>query len=145
MDRVLDAHPGSFTLPQEAAEDFVASTFVFLNQYTRLASLSNAGSGMVFNVTVKSHMVAHIALRAGDLSPRRAWCLSGERMMLLMRRVAQSSCKGIQATELGRKMLSKYIYGLHLVLTDSAEWLGEAVVDEVFRDTAAIESVELAI
>ena len=144
MDRVLDAYPGSVTLPEEAAEDFVASSFVFLHQYTRLASLYNAGGDMVFNVTVKSHMVAHIALRAGDLNPRRAWCFSGERMMLLMRRVAQSCCRGIEATELGRKMLSKYRYGLHLVLTDSAEW-SEAVVDEMFRDVAAYEVVAVEI
>ena len=111
----------------------------------RLASLYNVGSDVVFNVTVKSHMVAHIALRAGALNPRRAWCFSGERMMLLMRRVAQSCCRGIEATELGRKMLSKYIYGLHLVLTDSAEWLSEAVVDEVFRDVVAYDVVAVEV
>ena len=79
MDRVLDDHPGAVVLPNDASDDFIAVSFVFLNQYTRLATLYNTGGDMVFNVTVKSHMVAHIALRAGDLNPRRAWCFSGER------------------------------------------------------------------
>ena len=145
MDRVLDDHPGAVVLPNDASDDFIAVSFVFLNQYTRLATLYNTGGDMVFNVTVKSHMVAHIALRAGDLNPRRAWCFSGERMMLLMRRIAQSCCRGIAAPEFGGKMMSKYVFGLHLVLTDSAEWLSEAVVGEVFRDVAAHEVVAVEI
>ena len=32
--------------------------------------------------------------------------------------------------------MSKYVFGLHLVLTDSAEWMSEVVIEETLRDNA---------
>ena len=50
--------------------------------------------------------------------------------MLLMRRMAQSCRRGIAAPELGGKMLSKYVFGLNVVLADAAEWWTEAVIED---------------
>ena len=51
-----------------------------------------------------------------------------------MRRLAHSCCRGIAAEGLGEKMIEKYAYALHLVLTDCTQWATEAVLDELERD-----------
>ena len=55
MDRVLDDHPGAVVVPNDASDEFVAVSFVFLNQYTRLATLYNTGGDMVFNISQITH------------------------------------------------------------------------------------------
>lgn len=54
---------------------------------------------MLFDVTPRAHFVAHVAIRAADLNPRRSGCFSGERMILLMRRIAQSCTRAVQETD----------------------------------------------
>ena len=53
--------------------------------------------------------------------------------MLIMRRVAQPCCKGIHAKDLGSTMIEKYVFALHLMLTDANEWATEAMLDEIER------------
>ena len=107
MDRVIDDHPGNVVLPAHAARSFTAHGFNFLMKYTELSNWYNANGYMLFDFTVKAHMICHILLRAGDLNPRRSWCFSGERMMLIMRKVAQSCVRAIQPRDLSSNMLRK--------------------------------------
>ena len=125
IDRILDEHPTTFRLPPEASRSFIANGLLFLNKYTALAEAYNHAGEMVFNTTVKCHMLCHIVLRADDLNPRRSWCFSGERMMLIMRRLCQSCVRGIKMADLGQKALSKHRHGLYLTMVDAGEWMSE--------------------
>ena len=66
MDNILDDHPYSFVLPPAVAVEFTAAGFVFLNAFSSLAATYNAHGDMLFNLTPKAHMLAHICLRAGS-------------------------------------------------------------------------------
>ena len=94
MDKLLDDHHEDIRLPDVVAADLCTAGFVFLDQFTCLANSYNTMGNMLFNLTVKCHMLAHICLRCNQMNPRRAWCFSGERMMLLMRRIVQSCTRG---------------------------------------------------
>ena len=80
---------------------------------------------MLFDLTVKSHMMAHIALTAHEINPRRTWRFAGERMMFLVRRLGQSCSRGIKPHGTGRKLMTKYRCGLHLIFEDLCEWLAD--------------------
>ena len=71
IDRILDHYPDEFTLPPAAASEFQAAVFVYLNQVTSLANLINSAGRMVFNITVKTHCLAHFGCRVHCLNPRR--------------------------------------------------------------------------
>ena len=89
---------------------------------------------MLFNCTVKSHMVAHICLKSNILNPRKTWCFSGERMMLLMRRIVQSCARGTGPVEINWKVIEKYRQAMHLSLSDLLEWNDLAELWEEARD-----------
>ena len=125
MDRVLDDHPADIVLPPAAAREFRVSCFIFLTQYNLLASRYNIDGDMIFNITPKCHMVAHIGLTAHEINPRRTWCFSGERMMFLVRRLGQSCCRGIKPQDIGWKLLSKYRIGLNLIFSETSEWFDD--------------------
>ena len=71
IDRILDHYPDEFTLPPAAASEFQGAVFVYLNQVTSLANRFNSAGRMVFNITVKTHCLAHFGCRVHCLNPRR--------------------------------------------------------------------------
>ena len=141
MDQVLDENATCFRLPTCDAERFTAAAFVFLGQFSLLANRYTVDGNLIFDVTPKAHFLAHIALRCGSLNPRRSWCFSGERMMLLMRRLAQSCMRGLQPKDLGYKLLSKYRFGLPLCLQSEASWVSELALEEWLQEADALPSI----
>eukprot|EP00973_Karenia_brevis_P044299 6137511-Karenia_brevis.AAC.1 len=76
--------PENPRLPQEKQQEFEKALFVYLACQNHLASFYNSDEGgnlMMFNVTIKSHMLAHVALLSRNLNPRAAWCYMGEDLM----------------------------------------------------------------
>ena len=94
LDRILDEYSTEFMFPPDVALEFEAVAFVYLNHFSLLAERFNIDGDQLFDVTVKCHMLAHTAMRASELNPRRTWRYNGERFMLLMRRIVQASVRG---------------------------------------------------
>ena len=116
IDRILDDYPDAFTLPPREAERFQGAVFIYLKHLTSLASRFNSRGRMVFNITVKTHCLAHIGCRVHCLNPRRAWCFSGERFMLIQRKIVASCSRGTKLEEMNAKFLHRYRYALHSAL-----------------------------
>ena len=140
VDRIIDQYPGSIRLPREAAEELITHGFTYLNTCTLLANRYNVAGDMIFNVTVKAHFFAHILLRSRYLNPRRAWCFSGERFMLIMRKLTASCVRGITLKELSGKLLTKYRHGLSLALSENAEWVGLAELEAAMMESECIRN-----
>ena len=140
MDKILDDHPTHFVLPTDVADNFVTHAMLFLNQYTTLAEEYNKDGAMVFNLTVKAHLVCHIALRCHSLNPRRSWCFSGERMMLLVRKLGQSCVSGTRPWNVGDKILVKYRHALNFVLQEAGRWTSELELEEWHREAELLEA-----
>ena len=146
MDNIIDRHPDAIVLPTEASSELRGAAFVFLGQLNYLAQAYNEAGDMVFDITIKAHMLAHIALRSGDINPRRTWCFSGERMMLHVRRLGQSCARGIQPSQMGRKLLSKSRCGLVLLLKKQGHQMSEDEINALCRgDPDDLDSMEIDI
>ena len=140
MDRLLDSCHEDIRLPTGVANEFCAAGFVFLNHVSLLATAYNQGGDMLFNLTVKCHMLAHICLRCNLLNPRRAWCFGGERMMLLMRRIIQSCSRGTGMMGINEKLFDKYRQAMHSSRSDLVAFDAEAVVWEYDGDLGFLDS-----
>ena len=141
MDRILDEHPDTFVLPPNIARDFCGATYVFLNQFTFLANHYNRDGDMIFNLTVKSHMLAHVGLRCSSLNPRRSWCFSGERLMLIIRRIMQSCVRGTNVKDQNQKFMEKYRQALHLTFSGLDRYLDECDLANDAADEADADSL----
>lgn len=128
-EHILDEHAKAYRLPPDAAAEFEDVVFRFLACQSALrhhysAALPITERINIFNVTIKSHYVAHIALSAKFFNPRRAWCYSGEDMMKVVKLLAHSCVKGNSAIRASQKSMDKYAAFMHVML------LGD---DELFR------------
>ena len=138
MDNIIDRHPSAIALPTEASSDLRGAAFVFLGQLNYLTQAYSDAGVMV--------LLAHIALRSGDSNPRRTWCFAGERMMLHVRRLGQSCARSIQASQIGRKLLSKYRCGLLFLLKKQGHDMSEDEINALCEgDLGDLDSMEIDI
>ena len=129
MDQILDAYPQEAKLPEDASQAWAMAAFRFLSCFSELAKfyLANKVNGVyctLFNITIKCHYLAHIALRVRFLNPRKGWCYTGEDFMQQIKRVAAASCKGNKIYRVGNKIIEKYCWGMHFRLLNG---------DSIFR------------
>lgn len=119
MEEILDEHRYEAALPALAAQRFVDNAF-------RMAHLQHLiychfndepllrGS---FAITIKLHMVLHIALHSHEISPRLTWNFTGEDSMGILKTLGQNCSKGVQPQDVCTKMLSHWRYAMHQELT----------------------------
>ena len=117
LDQIMHEHVKDDVLPPDTAREWKTCVFAFLACQTKLARSFNNDGFKLFNVTVKSHALAHIGLDAQKLNPRRGWCYAGEHMMHNQRVLASSCCRGNTAHQASSKMTQKYRFGMHLQMT----------------------------
>ena len=70
----------------------------------------------MFHMTIKFHYLLHIADRSRFENPRMSWCYSGESLMMHIRDLVASSCRGLHDTLVANKVMKKYAQALSLEL-----------------------------
>lgn len=126
LDDILSDHPDQFVLPDEVADDFIASGFMHLSIFMQLRQHFQSEDYPLFQLTSKGHYIMHSCLLSKSLNPRCAWCYAGEDFMGKCRHLALSCSRGCQPWAVSNKMLGKYLIALHLTLTDPKAWLWRA-------------------
>jgi len=113
-DEILDDHKEDFRLPDTKAQEFETNIWVFLLMQNALGLHFSELGEMLFDITPKSHYLAHIALFAKHLNPRLGWCYAGEDFMHTIKVLGSSAAVGNTASMAGCKLMRKYVYGLTL-------------------------------
>ena len=67
---------------------------------------------MLFDITPKSHYLAHIGLFAKYLNPRLGWCYAGEDFMHTVRTLGARAAVGNAPAKCGAKLFDRYAAGL---------------------------------
>ena len=121
IDELLVDHADEDCWHKTVSNDFKQLVFGY---YTLMNSLLThfgqrpAGKSMhLFNVVIKNHYMAHIALISEYINPRLGWTFMGEDLMQKIRRVAGSCSRGNDLVGIGRKFTSHYVAGLTFVLS----------------------------
>ena len=114
MDAILRENRNTDALPHEAAVEFENSTWDLCAVYTLLNNSCRAyGYHDLFNITIKTHYLCHIALNARFLNPRSGWCYGGEDLMHKLKVLAATCCKAHNIYNVFSKMNEKYLLALH--------------------------------
>jgi hypothetical protein len=122
LDAILEAHPGAYALPRDAAADLVSTAFVHLSLFAELRVWFADDYNHLFQLTQKGHYLMHCCLLSHALNPRRSWCYSGEDLMGKSRDLAASCSKGNSMWQVSNKMTGKYLGAMDLTLTDPDAW-----------------------
>ena len=75
----------------------------------------------LWNVTMKSHYAAHLAMQAEFCSPRLSWCYGSESMVGRISRLAQSCLAGTAAHLVSESLMTKYRIAMHIIFNYFAE------------------------
>lgn len=115
MDEILAAYPDRDVLPPDAADSFVAESWMYLRSQNAAAAHFNTTLNLlIFDVTIKSHYTAHCALRARFLNPRRSWNYMGEDFMHYCRQMLGQCMQGNDMARAIVKLMEKYVRGMHI-------------------------------
>ena len=76
----------------------------------------------VFNITIKSHYLAHACIGAQWINPRKVWCFMGEDFMKHMRELGHSCCLGTRLIATQPKMMQTFVHGWYLGCVPYQQW-----------------------
>ena len=114
LETITAENKESYTLPDDVAEDWLKTGQGIFQVNTKLAHFFHPKRIMLFHVTIKFHYLLHLALIGKVINPRLAWCYAGESMMLVVKRIVQSSHLGSPPQLVVNKVMAKYARGLSL-------------------------------
>ena len=123
-EEILDEHSTIPALPEEAAEELKDILLQFLCLFAALHRefIDASPSVLYFSVTIKAHMLAHIAHSCYFLNPTVGWCYLGEDFQHLMRILVQSSVRGNTPTQAARKVTGKWNRAVDLEMRGASIW-----------------------
>ena len=118
VDRLIDIidDAGMFLTSAEHSELTVALGH-FNGHYAWLNKWAEAQDRLLFNITIKFHMIVHLVASAQFLNPRYFWCFRGEDYVGKVSALAASVSMGVGIIALSQKVVMKYRHWLHLRLT----------------------------
>ena len=115
MNELIDEYPANvFRFNAQDFAKFKEMTWVYLRLYASLAKTYMQQGKLLFDLTVKSHYMAHLMMQCEWLSPRLSWTFAGEDFMHIMKILPQSCVKGTQGPKVAAKILGKYRLTLEL-------------------------------
>ena len=119
MEDILQEHKGLAALPADAANDFTVACFkmAHLNHLIAEHFKNEDDVPALFQVTIKLHMLLHVALHSHEISPRLSWNFTGEDEMGVLKIFGQNCAKGLQAEDVGNKMLLHWRHAMHLEMS----------------------------
>lgn len=113
IDSILHRNASANSLPAADRDAFASSIWIFLACQTSAARYFSDRGELEFDITVKSHCLAHCAMEAEYINPRKGWCYSGESFMNKCKTLGASAVRGNSAPKACSKMIGKYRHGIH--------------------------------
>ena len=119
LEQILMDNKQEDALPLGVDHTFKTAIFDMLAAYKICAAeaIACVPPRRLFNITVKSHYLCHIALTCQWLNPRLGWCYGGEDLMHRLKILAASCCRARSIYKVFEKMNEKYLWGLHYEYT----------------------------
>jgi hypothetical protein len=121
---ILDENHTVCAMPEEASHELqlVLLNFLCLFQSLHRSYLEMAPAVLLFSVTVKAHMLAHLAFACKHMNPVFGWCYMGEDFMRLMRKLTGACCKGNTPVQATRKLTVRWVRACDVTLRGSDVW-----------------------
>jgi hypothetical protein len=113
VEVILNDYRRDFCWPADVAQRFCDHVFDFLQIQAALGDFYQTGGAgrpgrYLFLATIKSHYMAHIALRSFHSNPCMAWCFAGEDLMGRVKHFVAAAQHGRRPEQVIRVVLEKY-------------------------------------
>ena len=118
MERILEENRFEYSLPPAAAQEFRQACDGMLLLQAKIARHFAESGCQLFDLTTKCHLLQHLGLLGGAISPRVTWCFSGEDFMQKSQCLAQACARGTPGHLVMPKMAGKYRVALQLQFTN---------------------------
>ncbi len=122
MEELLDNSTPPTPFTTEVHEEFLQAALQFAAFQNALADYYHPRNLLLFNVTIKTHYLLHIALQSKFVHPRAAWCYRGEDFMRISRRLIASCQHGAKPHLVCTKAVAKYLRGLSFAVLGKDCW-----------------------
>jgi len=122
IDRLIDAPGNEFVMEGDTLAAYQNAIRYFLVLQNSLAKYYNTRSIRIFDITIKSHYLAHSGIQAAWLHPKKAYCYKGEDLMQRIKTVVSYARDGICAQAVGSRAMEKYCVGMHFELSPESSW-----------------------
>ena len=124
IDAILDRNTG-WEVEEPDATLLVDQAFTYgatMNSLCKHMNTPAGGHKKLFEVTMKSHDVCHMAMVAKYLHPRHGACYIHEDFMQVVRRFAQSAAHGSSPALQQQKTVEQCAVAKNLNMTSQSEW-----------------------
>ena len=88
LDEILAEHPTELALPKEAADDLIATAFIYLQTWYEVYQHFKDGDQLLFGLTGKAHILLHACLLSRCQTPCLKIKGSRKFTIFIFRRVA---------------------------------------------------------
>ena len=116
VEDLLDEHKQCVALPAPAAKELLDSCKVTLHLQSLLFDHFSNEDVQLFNITLKTHDILHLAGHSHQVSPRLVWNFAGESNMGILKTLGANCVKGVAPEDACAKMMNHWSYGMHLLL-----------------------------
>ena len=122
-DKILATYKGEPRLPASAAKDLREACWQFALCQSALVQFYHPNIAL-YNQTIKTHMLLHIALCAEFIHPGIAACWAGEDMMRVVRKLGASTAHGSSKSHNQVSAMEKYAMALDFEFGIEGTWFG---------------------
>lgn len=119
VENILDENKKEVAFEAAVAKEFLDSTCKMCHLHHLLMEHFQHEEPQLFNLTLKTHHLLHLAGHSHQINPRLTWNYSGEDNMGILKKLGQSCVKGLQPVDVVNKMMVHWRYGMHFQMLDA--------------------------
>ena len=113
VEDLLEEHKHEMALPADAAKELLDACCCMCHVQQLLFDHFQDEDVRLFNITLKTHDIIHLALHSHQVSPRLVWNFSGESNMGILKLLGSNCVKGLAPQDCCAKMMQHWSYGMH--------------------------------
>ena len=116
IEDLLDEHKHEMALPANAAKELLDACCCMCHLQQLLYDHFGGEEVQLFNITLKTHDVIHLALHRHQVSPRLIWNFRVGSNMGVLKLLGSNCVKGLAPQDCCAKMMQHWGYGMHFQL-----------------------------
>ena len=116
LDKIFIAHSHLPALPPAASANAQQVVAAMNQMVAALANMFHEEGKALFHITIKSHVLLHIAQDSSRVNPLKTWCFAAEDFLQKVRLLVQHSSHGSSPIHIQNVVMTKYVRGLCMSL-----------------------------
>ena len=113
IEDLLDEYKQDVALPAASAKELLDKSSSMCHLQSLLYDHFAQENLQLFNYTLKTHDILHLAAHSHQINPRLVWNFCGESNMGILKMLGSTCVKGVAPEDACTKMMHHWAYGMH--------------------------------